>query len=1206
MRPVPAFERHLTFSHSYVASTRAKLEQLRAQGVRVVGDENKIAISEDVDITDWRSGEIHAGTTLIGRIKVENGVRMFGNFVENKSKDPEETIMIHKNVKLQRGSLVVYDPEEKESWKLSDYMHKVSSQLTEIGEDSVVEGIVFNMRIGANTKVLANLDARGKRFVPFLAHGEIGAHNTILGPVKIVLANLGNGHLIGNFETVKDTITGEERYVTTGPLEITDYSENREYLATPLGQAGRGRDFYVEYIEGFYLKLATLNPDGSWKLWEEAPARFTQGRFSAAMEFSGMLDPVVEEITEITGKEKSGHGILAFLPFGVIGAGAKVIGAPDHWNRENLHGIPDVIKRYDRTYMGVFSVVPPHCEAWGRIGAFSRRRGLSILDEDIAWVLYNAPGVIIDQFMDLPEEARKRLDGFVEESIFTEKKLLEEQEKNLKEKLERLKNLPPFSENQKKLQKTEARLNQLEEGIRRLQAQLDSGVWKIENGEFTAEWERKADGTYICKSEKWLGVDVGETQHPLEEFLKEKQGKEYPVRTLDSVFNSEQWNKMMARIQTGSIIVEEGAEVHPSAILLPGTIIRNGARVEEGAVLYGVDVPSGVVVHKNANLKMCTITGPRTIGEGAKLSMVRINEDIAAAVTATMTWIESPVGKGTTLHAFSGVEGKGAIGKKCTVGGVVSNSTWSNNIRNEHLWTFIEHENIPPLVIEVVDRFGAVHKAELHPPITHGAGTVIQGTALSPVTATAAFFAGMGVIGAGSTITLGFTKKGLGQNEVVGPYTMSRGSGAELKSIGELLEMPSFNFRHVLSYTFKPTPKEDRWAVGYMIEKLVVREIEEMLPAIGAGALADELNKLVVLMNEDFMDISTAPSKNRAGINFQIDVIQQVIAAQQRVVGITAERKRQLDGLKRLVAALDGRYRCRYDEKADKLVFTEGKWKYYKEDIETVDGRYIDAGTYEWMPFSGSIDGYNLLFEIEKSRSHVPFDQSLYQKFTDFFPRESEFEELIEELRDGTYYAPVSFYYLELAFAMLHRLFGNLNGRSLLDFGAGRDARVSLFAINFYGMNVTAVEKDPQISNDAQVKIETAIKQGFCTSTNPRFLPATDALTIPWRNFDIIFYYYTQPKNRQEAKVFRQQLQRKAYEMKPGAVLAILFTNAQVDLRWDEFPMLESLFRPTVRIDERYNRTGADFQIYRPRRDLPSPIIPESDQKVFVYASRNI
>jgi glucosamine 6-phosphate synthetase-like amidotransferase/phosphosugar isomerase protein/UDP-3-O-[3-hydroxymyristoyl] glucosamine N-acyltransferase len=54
--------------------SRMKLEQLRAQGVTVVGDEDSIFIGRFVDISNWTSGQIHAGTVITGRSLIGNGV----------------------------------------------------------------------------------------------------------------------------------------------------------------------------------------------------------------------------------------------------------------------------------------------------------------------------------------------------------------------------------------------------------------------------------------------------------------------------------------------------------------------------------------------------------------------------------------------------------------------------------------------------------------------------------------------------------------------------------------------------------------------------------------------------------------------------------------------------------------------------------------------------------------------------------------------------------------------------------------------------------------------------------------------------------------------------------------------------------------------------------------------------------------------------
>ncbi|MCM8782070.1 MAG: hypothetical protein NC828_03370, partial [Candidatus Omnitrophica bacterium] len=347
----------------------------------------------------------------------------------------------------------------------------------------------------------------------------------------------------------------------------------------------------------------------------------------------------------------------------------------------------------------------------------------------------------------------------------------------------------------------------------------------------------------------------------------------------------------------------------------------------------------------------CIVEGSN-VGQGAQFVMAKLtNSTIGEGVTGLLTQVTaSTIGDTNKLHPFSRVE-DASIGGKCTLGGRVASSTWGDNVRDEHLWTNIENESMMNLGIENGDTSGKRHIAALNPPSTHGAGTVVRGTEDAPVKFSSAFFAGMGVIGKGAEVILGFAKKGLADGDSVEPFTFSTGKGRGNKKVGGVFSelSPSFILRHILSYTFKGTPKEDRWAVGYMVEFYTVQQIEALLQQLGPGRLADGINVLIELIKEDFKDMSTNASPNRAVINGKIAEVKNLIANEIQIAGITAEQKRLLSGLEALVGALDGRWRLRYDSTVDRLVFTEGKWKYYREDT-VLNGRYIEAGSYEWAP----------------------------------------------------------------------------------------------------------------------------------------------------------------------------------------------------------------------------------------------------------------
>jgi hypothetical protein len=163
------------------------------------------------------------------------------------------------------------------------------------------------------------------------------------------------------------------------------------------------------------------------------------------------------------------------------------------------------------------------------------------------------------------------------------------------------------------------------------------------------------------------------------------------------------------------------------------------------------------------------------------------------------------------------------------------------------------------------------------------------------------------------------------------------------------------------------------------------------------------------------------------------------------------------------------------------------------------------------------------------------------------------------QVHDGACYKATPLQAITAVFDELERAYGNLKGKHLLDLGAGGDLRVSLAAVNIYNIRrATAAEMDAYISTKAEKTLSDAIRRGFAGEDNLHFKGRTDALEIPWSDVDIIFFYYTEPFDREKAGKFRERLQEKMGEAKPGAVLAVLFTERQLGNRLDEFPKLEA------------------------------------------------
>lgn len=233
------------------------------------------------------------------------------------------------------------------------------------------------------------------------------------------------------------------------------------------------------------------------------------------------------------------------------------------------------------------------------------------------------------------------------------------------------------------------------------------------------------------------------------------------------------------------------------------------------------------------------------------------------------------------------------------------------------------------------------------------------------------------------------------------------------------------------------------------------------------------------------------------------------------------------------------------------------------------------------------LDGFRLLSDVERSSAHRQrYDTVKWKRFEEFLSSVSHGQGQIE-VESGRYYVPIPLYALKITLSMIDKISGGLKNLRILDIGTGKDLRVSLAVVNSYGAkNVTAVEIDNDISNTASECLIEHAPQHNIDTDGVVFKPSTDALDISWDNFDVAFFFYTQPAGLEKAAEFRTKFQKKVYEMPEGGLLVIWFTNAQFDRGWwKEFPMLESIM--DVRLIEKTDGTGIDLVVYEAKKDLP-------------------
>ncbi|MDD5194711.1 MAG: glycosyltransferase family 4 protein [Candidatus Omnitrophica bacterium] len=187
---------------------------------------------------------------------------------------------------------------------------------------------------------------------------------------------------------------------------------------------------------------------------------------------------------------------------------------------------------------------------------------------------------------------------------------------------------------------------------------------------------------------------------------------------------------------------------------------------------------------------------------------------------------------------------------------------------------------------------------------------------------------------------------------------------------------------------------------------------------------------------------------------------------------------------------------------------------------------------------------------------------------------------------DGTVYVPSPYPALTASARELEDHYGGpgtLKDKFLLDFGTGKDMRVSLFFANKFGALVTTVEKEPDFHRDAKRTYLDALARGLAGNITFAEKPMS-AFDLGWHGFDIVFFFYTEPFS--DGDKFRQALQNKTGEMKPSGVLAILFTASQILYKRDIFPRLTPLHQGPIEIFP--NRDDIFFKMYQARASSAS------------------
>jgi len=208
-----------------------------------------------------------------------------------------------------------------------------------------------------------------------------------------------------------------------------------------------------------------------------------------------------------------------------------------------------------------------------------------------------------------------------------------------------------------------------------------------------------------------------------------------------------------------------------------------------------------------------------------------------------------------------------------------------------------------------------------------------------------------------------------------------------------------------------------------------------------------------------------------------------------------------------------------------------------------------------------------------------------YEKMTDFYTRQKVIEGTNS---DGTLFVPSPLGVLPLIFNEIQRVLGRpLDTQNYLSLGAGllHDA---LYAAAVEKMNVTAVERDPGLSAKARTILEEAQEQNLVSRSGIRFLGEADAFDQSWANVDAAYFFYTQSGIDRETyrANFEKRLLERLGEMKPGSVLAMLFTGSQLMAEQDVYDGLEAYFQDQVQVST--ERTGLYLRLYKIPEEKPA------------------
>jgi glutamine---fructose-6-phosphate transaminase (isomerizing) len=925
--------------------SKEKLDQLKAQGVEIIGDESTIFIEKGVDISAFKGGKIYAHTVITGNTWISEGAVLqgyihdsfigmnvqilTGSTIANSLLEDDVKIVGSQveNTKIGKRSVVndsrvIFDVEDYnkkkaegklEEWSYDDD-HKIVEQPTVIGEDCVIanNAYVENSVIGAGTKIFGGSTVAC----------AIGADNE--------LHNLKAKLLHTEFDVV---LTPTYRNGAQAVAEIQERWIGFGYRYTGAEIYGEGLvDNLIGTPDGIY-GVALGNMEGS---------RVVYSSFTATGKTSGL--DVAMGITDSVMKS-SAHNYFRGS-FGSIGDRQDVIGMRN--NPATADYTP-----LDTTDILPGTVIGP--EPWGHVWGpmLGRKTGPRWQDEDPLYPFVKSPNLFakwIINSLNYDAQNRERIQAALKARGIEYKDLSGIVSSLLKARIELIDHL---LQNKDKLGINDETAARLTEAKAVYQAHINSDLWKIENGQLV-NWRLDAQGEAVLVSPEGF-VAQGLVADPATwlksaEFYKPYedpadadpyQPQIISAATLDRVAVTDtRVGKVPAKFAKLKNVV-----IHPSAQIDETVVIKEGTADNPTIIGAGVVLTGKTVVEAGARLYR-TIGQNTTFGESGNFSFVESvgtnghtvtfaagADFISSHFTADKTNVvigegtrgdhatvkNSSVKSGTALFAYATLEDS-EIGANCKIGAKVKGVNFGTGVTVQHVAARVYNTDAPD--IEVANSSNLA------------AGSVIGREGGARVTLAPGSFIGTNrKVGEGCKFgDLCFVISDVDPNTQLPPFTLFQRTertpdgvnlAGVLPELNRRLGIPyvaRFGFGYPVRYGVSDSQKRK---VSFRVESALTRllaaildRINKQVPAAdkkGLAALSKALNEAAIFVGND---LNKEPAVAKLGLEQRIKERDRLFRVASEEIEKAKQRfPQQADLFDRLRVTCenlrDGRFRMR-------------------------------------------------------------------------------------------------------------------------------------------------------------------------------------------------------------------------------------------------------------------------------------------------------